>query len=183
MICFLVCVHLCHLWIPFLILRPHCIVGWQSFYNWLTCIWLLRKKRWLHCALQPQKVRTIAMSGSRKSSIARIFWFALLGFSLLLIWNSLPYFDFLPNHAFVSEKFSHWLEPLWRVCFYNHVAAGVVCLVSALLSFSTTILKRWPKVHRISGRVYVFSVCLLLVPTGLYMSFFAKGGILSDTFS
>jgi hypothetical protein len=49
------------------------------------------------------------------------------------------------------------------------------CIGAALLQFSSNILKKRRAVHIWSGRIYVMVVLLIGAPTGLYMSFFAKG--------
>jgi hypothetical protein len=104
------------------------------------------------------------------------FWILMVACSALIAWNTLPYFDLQPTHTFIIEKQNNWADPIWRICFYNHIAAGLICLVAACLPFSKRVLKRTPSLHRLSGRIYAISVCLVLVPTGLYLSRFAKGG-------
>ncbi len=49
------------------------------------------------------------------------------------------------------------------------------CIMASLLQFSTYILKKRRKIHVWSGKIYVFVVLIIGAPTGLYMSFFAKG--------
>lgn len=49
------------------------------------------------------------------------------------------------------------------------------CIGTALLQFSSSILKKRKAIHVWSGRIYVAVVLLLGAPTGMYMSFFAKG--------
>src|SRR5205085_1669789 len=49
------------------------------------------------------------------------------------------------------------------------------CIATALVQFSSFILKKRKAIHVWSGRIYVFVVLILGAPTGLFMSFFAKG--------
>jgi hypothetical protein len=49
------------------------------------------------------------------------------------------------------------------------------CISSALIQFSSYILKKQTWLHKWCGKVYVFVVLILGAPTGMYMSFFAKG--------
>ena len=95
----------------------------------------------------------------------------------LVVLESLPYFSFADDLPFFQEKWAVYRTALWRVAFYVHVSGGLVCLVSALPQFSTTLLRRAPRVHRALGWTYVVSVLAFAAPAGLYMAVFAKGGI------
>lgn len=104
-----------------------------------------------------------------------LFWVPVAGFSLLLIYNTIPYFGFEKNFSFIEERSFLFESPLYYTCFYIHIAAGAFCIGTSLIQFSRYILKKSKKIHRISGKIYVFVVLFLGAPTGLYMSFFAKG--------
>jgi len=104
-----------------------------------------------------------------------LFWIPVAGFSLLLIYNTLPYFSFSKDFSFIRERSVLFESGLYTTCFYTHIAAGAFCIATALLQFSSYLLKKRKKVHVWSGRVYVFVVLAIGAPTGLYMSFFAKG--------
>lgn len=105
------------------------------------------------------------------------FWLPIASFSVLLIWNTIPYFNFSKQFSFIQERAILFLQPLYQVSFYLHIFAGMFCIGAALVQFSSYILKKRRQVHIWSGRVYVMVVLLLGAPTGLYMSFFAKGGM------
>jgi hypothetical protein len=49
------------------------------------------------------------------------------------------------------------------------------CITAALTQFSSYILKKRKAIHIWMGKIYVVVVLVLGAPTGLYMSFFAKG--------
>lgn len=105
------------------------------------------------------------------------FWMPIGFFSLLLIYNTIPYFSFSSDFSFIKERFLLFGSPVYRVAFYSHIAAGAFCIFTALLQFSSYLLRRRSGIHRWSGRVYVFVVLAIGGPTGLYMSFFAKGSV------
>jgi hypothetical protein len=105
-----------------------------------------------------------------------IFWVPTIFLSLLLVWNTIPYFTFDTNLKFLAERAVLLDKVIWKVCFYCHIAAGAFCILSALIQFSSWILKKRKKIHIISGKIYVFVVLLIGAPTGLYMTYFAKGG-------
>lgn len=104
------------------------------------------------------------------------FWLPMAFFSLLLIANTIPYFSFSKEFSFIQERAVLFLRPLYELSFYVHIFAGMWCIGAALLQFSSYILKKRKAIHVWSGRIYVMVVLLLGAPTGLYMSFFAKGG-------
>lgn len=104
-----------------------------------------------------------------------LFWLPVVVFSLLLVYNTLPYFSFDKNFSFIEERSLLFSNTLYNASFYIHIFAGSVCILTALVQFSRYILKKTKKIHVWSGRIYVFVVLLLGAPTGLYMSFFAKG--------
>lgn len=104
-----------------------------------------------------------------------LFWIPVTVFSLLLIYNTIPYFSFSRDFAFIEERSLLFNSSLYHSSFYIHIAAGALCIATALIQFSRYILKKSRAIHRISGKIYVFVVLFLGAPTGLYMSFFAKG--------
>ena len=104
-----------------------------------------------------------------------MFWLPVIFFSLLLIYNTLPYFSFSKEFIFIEERLFLFQSSVYSGCFYVHIAAGSLCIATALIQFSRYILKRSKAIHRISGKIYVFVVLVLGAPTGLYMAFFAKG--------
>jgi hypothetical protein len=105
------------------------------------------------------------------------FWLPISFFSVLLIVNTIPYFNFSKEFSFIQERAVLFLRPIYNVCFYLHIFAGMFCIGAALLQFSSYILKKRKRIHIWSGRVYVMVVLVIGAPTGLYMSFFAKGSM------
>lgn len=105
-----------------------------------------------------------------------LFWLPLTFFSLLLVYNTLPYFSFSADFSFLQERLKLFVNPIWKYSFYIHIAAGVFCITTALTQFSSYLLKKRRAIHIYAGRVYVFVVLVLGAPTGFYMAFFAKGG-------
>ncbi len=102
---------------------------------------------------------------------------ALAAGSAAITASSLAYFgdDLAP---FVLEKLPLPLEDLWMLALRTHVVAAAVCLPGCVL-LSLGIVVRRPRLHRWLGRVTAAAVLLALVPSGLYLSWFAKGGLAS----
>jgi Predicted membrane protein (DUF2306) len=105
-----------------------------------------------------------------------LFWFPITLLSLLLVYNTLPYFSFDRNMPFLETRAALYNKVVWRTCFYIHIAAGAFCILTALTQFSSWILKKRKKIHVVAGKIYVFVVLLIGAPTGFYMTFFAEGG-------
>jgi hypothetical protein len=90
---------------------------------------------------------------------------------------SLPYTSFDRYVDFLRTKQLVYHIRHWRISFYTHVFVSIIVLLTGLLQFSGYLLKKYPGVHRTSGKIYVFVVLLLSGPTGLIMGFYANGGI------
>ncbi|MBL7721944.1 MAG: DUF2306 domain-containing protein [Chitinophagaceae bacterium] len=122
-----------------------------------------------------QNTRLLTFQKSIRVFSQMLFWVPVAAFSLLLIYNTIPYFSFSKNFDFIVERSFLFQSNLYNASFYIHIAAGALCIGTALIQFSRYILKKSKAIHRISGKIYVFVVLFLGAPTGLYMSFFAKG--------
>lgn len=119
--------------------------------------------------------RLLSVQQAKRQVLAITFWLPVFFFSSLLIVNTIPYFNFSREFAFIQERAVLFLKPAYAACFYIHIFAGMVCTGAALLQFSGYILRKRRQWHIWSGRIYVAVVLVLGAPTGLYMSFFAKG--------
>jgi hypothetical protein len=128
-----------------------------------------------------QNSRLLTFQKSIRVFSQMLFWVPVTAFSLLLIYNTIPYFSFSKDFAFIEERSFLFRSGLYNASFYIHIAAGALCIGSALIQFSRYILKKSKAIHRISGKIYVFVVLFLGAPTGLYMSFFAKGSFWERT--
>ena len=121
--------------------------------------------------------RQLTLQQTVKVLFQMLFWIPVIAFSLLLVYNTLPYFSFRKDFSFIQERSFLFSGSLYNSSFYIHIFAGAVCILTALIQFSRYILKKSRAIHRWSGKIYVFVVLFLAAPTGLYMSFFAKGSI------
>ena len=122
-----------------------------------------------------QNTRILTLQKSVRVFFQMLFWVPVTGLSLLLIYNTLPYFSFNKDLSFIEERSFLFKSDFYNTCFYIHIFAGSLCILMALIQFSRYILKKSKAIHRISGKIYVSVVLFLGAPTGLYMSFFAKG--------
>jgi hypothetical protein len=117
----------------------------------------------------------LTLQKSARVFFQMLFWVPVAAFSLLLIYNTLPYFSFSKEFSFIEERSLLFKSNIYNTSFYIHIAAGALCILAALIQFSRYILRKSKPIHRFSGKIYVFVVLFLAAPTGLYLSFFAKG--------
>lgn len=91
--------------------------------------------------------------------------------------SSLVYFQPGERAPFIIEKLPLPHENLYVWMLRLHVIAAALSLPGCLLLSSKKVLKRWPRFHRWCGRVTGGVVIAVLVPTGSYLAFFARGGM------
>jgi uncharacterized membrane protein len=94
---------------------------------------------------------------------------------------TIPYLSFEDKTAFLKIK--QWVihNRLWKLSFYVHVITSSFCLMAGFTQFSKTLLKKNPVIHRCIGWLYVIIILLLSGPSGLIMSLYANGGVISQT--
>jgi hypothetical protein len=98
-----------------------------------------------------------------------LFWLPVAVFSLLLIYNTIPYFSFSKQFSFIEERSVLFQHKFYNACFYTHIFAGMFCIATALIQFSRVVLKKIKTIHRWSGRIYVFVVLFLGAPRSLHV--------------
>lgn len=105
----------------------------------------------------------------------RLFLLVMLAGFALIAATSLVYFDFGTLPPFAVEKLPVRFESLWLTSLRLHVASALVTFPLCLV-LTTRTLQRRPAVHRWLGRITGVLVLLALVPSGVVLSFDAKGG-------
>ncbi|MEQ9659660.1 DUF2306 domain-containing protein, partial [Fulvivirga sp.] len=102
-------------------------------------------------------------------------------FTFLMVRLTIPYFSFNDQTAFLRIK--QWIihNEIWKVAFYIHVITSCICLMAGFTQFSKTLLFKYPKIHKTAGWVYVGVILLLSGPSGIIMSIYANGGLISQT--
>lgn len=91
-------------------------------------------------------------------------------------------------YAFVEHQYtflgSKSLEVLhnviWKSAFFSHIVFGGLALFIGWSQFSTSFRDKNIRLHRIIGSFYVIAVMIGSV-SGIYMGFYANGGIISAT--
>lgn len=101
---------------------------------------------------------------------------AILYASWLMLRLTWPYTALRPGIDFLKTKAFIYHILHWRLSFYIHVFTGILALLTGLTQFSGYIIRQLPKLHRISGYLYVVNVLAVTGPAALVMSFYANGG-------
>ena len=115
----------------------------------------------------------------------KISWFAknLFIYTLLctaiflMMRTTLKYTTFETNVEFLAYKQDYIQNPVWKSAFYLHVFSAFLALFAGFTQFSTTLLQRHRKAHRVLGHVYVWNILFVNFPSALIMAIYANGGI------
>lgn len=101
----------------------------------------------------------------------------MTGFAFLLFGMTFMYWNFKPDVNFLLTKPDLVNHPIWRPAFYIHIFGGMLALVLGPLQFVKYIRRKNLNLHRVLGKTYVAAILFIAAPTGLYMAFYANGGI------
>ncbi|REC64410.1 DUF2306 domain-containing protein [Chryseobacterium pennae] len=100
-------------------------------------------------------------------------------FFWLMLKITLEYIPLDPNISFLMIKQTEVEHrPEYLYFFYTHVYTSIFVLLSGFLA----ILRKdfgWKSFHRNMGKFYIFLILFFAAPSGIYMGFFANGGLFS----
>ena len=84
------------------------------------------------------------------------------------------------SKGFLSSKSAEVLQnQVWSFFFYQHILLGGLALLTGWTQFSRKIRNKNLTLHRTIGKVYVIA-CLLSGCAGLYIAFYATGGLIAS---
>lgn len=113
----------------------------------------------------------------------KIFSFVLLimylFFFYLMLRIVLQYIPYKTDVAFLMIKQDVIEIPFYKIAFFTHVYTAIFVLIAGLTQFSKSIRKNFPKLHRVSGWIYVSVIILFAGPSGFYMGIYSNGGLIS----
>jgi uncharacterized membrane protein len=111
------------------------------------------------------------------------YWFFgifILFFSAVMCKIIMPYFDFEYAFGFLGTKSDEVLSSsIYMKAFYIHISSSLLAILIGVFQFSSYLYKRKPNVHRLFGKIYVFSILFMAAPSGLVISIHANGGLSS----
>ncbi|XOV94983.1 MAG: DUF2306 domain-containing protein [Bacteroidota bacterium] len=109
----------------------------------------------------------------------KIYQFILALLAIMIGLYPIIYLFLDSSVGFLSSKGSELLESnLWRGAFYLHILFGGISLLCGWSQFFPRWRNRHLKFHRNLGKIYLGSVTFSGIG-GLYMAFFANGGLIS----
>jgi len=107
----------------------------------------------------------------------KILWGIFIFFAVVIGVYPLAYLFFDMSQGFLAGK-TDLKDQLWPFAFYVHISFGGLALFIGWLQFVNAFRNKYLKWHRMIGKVYLISILFSGV-AGLYISFFATGGIIS----
>lgn len=106
---------------------------------------------------------------------------ALAFFSYLMIRITLVYTTMQGNVGFLLSKQRVFPHTWWRISFYTHVFTSWMILIAGFTQFTPWLLRRYPRIHRLMGWIYLVLVILVSGPAALVMALYANGGLPART--
>lgn len=101
-------------------------------------------------------------------------------FCFLMVKITLQYFPINFDVAFLRIKQQYIHLTHYKLTFYTHVIFAIFSLIAGFTQFSKTIRKRYSKIHKNFGWLYIVTVLIFAAPSGFIIGIYANGGILSQ---
>lgn len=99
-------------------------------------------------------------------------------FSLLMLTKITPYFPtYLPIEFLTTKTDETLSKQPFKWAFYIHITSSWWVMLTGLTQFVPSIIHTKPHWHRLSGKIYVFSILALSAPSGLILAIYANGGL------
>lgn len=109
----------------------------------------------------------------------KLGWGAFVFFALVIGIYPLAYLLFDMDQGLLSSKPREVVSnTFWKIEFYQHILLGGVALLTGWTQFNKTWRAKYSGAHRKVGKIYLISV-LLSGTAGLYISFYATGGLIA----
>lgn len=108
--------------------------------------------------------------------LKRILFIVTFVLAVALAGNALTYLNFDPTYGFLRLKQQAIATGWYLPAYYAHVIVGGIILVIGFFQLHPDSLRRFRKLHRVLGYMYVVGVLLFAAPGGLVMSFFINRG-------
>jgi len=102
-------------------------------------------------------------------------------FTFLMVRLTLPYTAMNSGVSFLVTKQRIYHISYWRISFYTHVFTSCLVLIAGFTQFNPWLLRRYPKVHRRVGWIYLITVVGISGPAAFVMAWHANGGLPART--
>ncbi|MCB0634069.1 MAG: DUF2306 domain-containing protein [Saprospiraceae bacterium] len=97
-------------------------------------------------------------------------------FCYLMLNITLQYIPYDTDVAFLRIKQDEIVLPYYRIAFFTHVYLSILVLPAGFIQFSSFVLRKYPRFHRLNGWIYLITILGFSAPSGLIMGFHANGG-------
>jgi uncharacterized membrane protein len=106
-------------------------------------------------------------------------WIPFAFFAIAIGLYPLLYFlvDMRSNGLLQSKPKAILGSDIWNTAFYIHIIFGGIALLIGWTQFSASLRRRYLRLHRTVGKLYVIAVAMSSV-AALYIAFFATGGLI-----
>jgi uncharacterized membrane protein len=111
--------------------------------------------------------------------IKLLFYGALSFFTYLMILITIQYIPINFDTAFLRIKQEQIQLLHYKLAFFTHVYTSIFVLMTGMIQFSNTIRKKYRKIHRTFGKIYMTIILLFAAPSGLIMGYYANGGLIA----
>ncbi len=99
-------------------------------------------------------------------------------FTGVMLYKILPYLHFERAAFFLGTKPDVVLDKWYFIVgFYVHITSSLIVIALGIVQFLPRLTRRWPRLHRIIGKIYVLGILLLAAPSGLVLAIYANGGL------
>lgn len=110
-----------------------------------------------------------------------LLWFAYAYFSYLLLLITIQYIPLDFDVAFLRIKQDEIQLFHYKIAFYTHVYTSIFLIAFGWMQFSSYIRKKHKLLHRNIGKFYIIIILFFSGPSGLIMSYYANGGLISQS--
>jgi uncharacterized membrane protein len=116
------------------------------------------------------------MWGMILSAAKNIGLFVIGVLAITLAYNALTYLNFDPHYGFLKLKQQAIATGIYLPGYYSHVLIGGLILVIGLFQLHPASMRKFRRLHRFFGYIYVMGILFFAAPGGLLMSFFIHRG-------
>lgn len=108
----------------------------------------------------------------------KLWYYTFAGLCILIALYPSIYFIIEDQPGILASKSTELQSDyIWKSAFFGHISFGGLALLIGWLQFSNQLRKSRPSIHKNIGKAYI-CFALLSGMCGLYLSFFATGGLI-----
>ena len=122
------------------------------------------------------------MKPSARSIFTTFVGYLVLNVGVFLMLKLVLLYSAFDDHAgFLEQKQDYLHIKVWKSAFYIHVFSSILTLLAGFTQFSSELLRRHRKLHRLFGMIYAADILFINFPAGFIMAIYANGHLPSKT--